>query len=119
MPVITPDYKAPRWVAGAHLQTIVPAKLSKRPQVDYRRERWETPDDDFIDLDWAEGENLSETTPVVLHFHGLEGSSQSHYALAFDGCGRPSWLARRRFAFSQLFGRTQPYDASLSRGRYR
>lgn len=92
MPVITPDYKAPRWVAGAHLQTIVPAKLSKRPQVDYRRERWETPDDDFIDLDWAEGENLSETTPVVLHFHGLEGSSQSHYALALmDAVVRRGW----------------------------
>ena len=53
MPVVTPDYKAPRWVAGAHLQTIVPAKVSKRPKVDYRRERWNTPDGDFVDVFWA------------------------------------------------------------------
>ena len=46
----------------------------------YRRERWETPDGDFIDLDW-----LDPTAPgssLVVLFHGLEGSSRSHYAVS-------------------------------------
>lgn len=41
-----------------------------------RRERCETPDGDFLDLDWLAG----GTGPLVLVLHGLEGSSASHYA---------------------------------------
>lgn len=50
-----------------------------RPPVAYRRERWETPDGDFIDLDWVDG---PPGGPLVAVFHGLEGSSRSHYAAA-------------------------------------
>lgn len=82
MPIIDSDYKAPRWAKGSHLQTILAAKLCPRPKVDYRRERWETPDDDFIDVDWTRDENLDPTTPIVVHFHGLEGCSKAHYAVA-------------------------------------
>jgi predicted alpha/beta-fold hydrolase len=87
-------YRAPRWLPTAHAQTIVPALFAQRPAVKYRRERWTTPDGDFIDLDWvsydAEGENgataaqtpLSPdpSAPLFVLFHGLEGSSDSHYA---------------------------------------
>lgn len=45
----------------------------------YRRERWTTPDDDFIDVDWLDG---PADAPLLVLFHGLEGSSGSHYALA-------------------------------------
>src|SRR5471032_1083215 len=45
-------YRAPRWLPTAHAQTIVPALFAQRPAVKYRRERWTTPDGDFIDLDW-------------------------------------------------------------------
>jgi predicted alpha/beta-fold hydrolase len=62
---------------NGHLQTIIPAKLLKTPKVCYRRERWITPDDDFIDLDYVDA---TETAPLVVLFHGLEGSSESHYA---------------------------------------
>lgn len=51
--------------------------LIKGPLPPYRRERWETPDGDFIDLDWIDGE---ANAPCVVLFHGLEGSSRSHYA---------------------------------------
>lgn len=47
----------------------------------YRRERWDTPDGDFVDLDWidpADGHALQ--VPTVILFHGLEGSSTSPYA---------------------------------------
>jgi len=65
---------------GAHLQTIVPARFMRLPPVAYRRERWETPDGDFIDVDFALPEPVAAVAPVLVMFHGLEGDSQSHYA---------------------------------------
>ncbi|CAM2141050.1 Alpha/beta fold hydrolase [Pararobbsia alpina] len=44
-------YLSPRWLPSGHLQTIVPAKLGRLPKVVFERERWDTPDGDFIDLD--------------------------------------------------------------------
>jgi predicted alpha/beta-fold hydrolase len=79
--VIESQYVAPRWLPGAHAQTIAAAKLVPRPRVAYRRERWDTPDGDFIDVDFAAPEPL-DGAPTVVLFHGLEGNSHSHYALA-------------------------------------
>ncbi len=47
----------------------------------YRRERWTTPDDDFLDLDFAfdPAADRGDRRPVVLVLHGLEGSSTSGY----------------------------------------
>ena len=89
-------YRAPLWsrwpeAMSGHIQTIWPALFSHTcagqtsPAVTYSRERWRTPDDDFIDLDWLKSgaaEDISRR-PLLIHFHGLEGSSQSHYARAF------------------------------------
>jgi predicted alpha/beta-fold hydrolase len=85
---------APWWLPGGHLQTVVSAKLSRRyaktaPR--WQRERWVTPDDDFIDVDWVatdnnaanDAPNDTANAPLLVLFHGLEGSSQSHYAQAF------------------------------------
>lgn len=82
IPRLTASYRAPGWLPGGHAQTIWPLLIkAKRPI--YRRERWETPDGDFIDLDWNDGPaNAPVHTPLVLLFHGLEGSSASHYAIA-------------------------------------
>lgn len=71
-------YTAPWWLPGGHLQTIV-AALARRPRVGWRRERWATPDGDFVDVDWTGG--LDAPRLLVL-FHGLEGGSASHYARA-------------------------------------
>ena len=38
MPIVKPDYTAPRWLPGAHLQTVVPARFFPRPEIHYRRE---------------------------------------------------------------------------------
>ncbi|MBV8666778.1 MAG: alpha/beta hydrolase [Burkholderiaceae bacterium] len=73
-------YIAPRWLPGGHLQTIYPAKCLRTPPIAYRRERWDTPDEDFIDVDFIDG---APGQPFVVMFHGLEGSSESHYARAF------------------------------------
>ena len=76
-------YRAPRWLVGGNAQTIWPALFSRRfsgAPPSFRRERWDTPDGDFIDVDW-QGEDTA--TPLLVLFHGLEGSSASHYAQAF------------------------------------
>jgi len=69
-------YRSPLWLPGCHLQTIWPL-LRKPPLPPYRRQRWETPDGDFIDLDWLPDRPRA---PLLVLFHGLEGSSRSHYA---------------------------------------
>lgn len=49
------DYRPPRWLRGAHAQTIYPALFRKVAGVAYRRERLTLPDGDFLDLDWSQG----------------------------------------------------------------
>ncbi|MES2536562.1 MAG: alpha/beta fold hydrolase [Pseudomonadota bacterium] len=73
------SYSAPRWLPGGHLQTIYPAKCIAKPRVAYRRERWSAPDGDFVDIDFVDG---APGQPLLVLFHGLEGSSDSHYARA-------------------------------------
>ena len=74
-------YAAPAWLPGGHAQTIFAAWRRPRP-VAFERERWDTPDGDFIDLDWAGPRDAARR--LVL-FHGLEGSSRSHYARSIVG----------------------------------
>lgn len=78
MPAEFPAYHAPKWLPGGHAQTIYPL-LIKPAALPLRRERWDTPDGDFIDLDWLD---TTGDAPLVVLFHGLEGSSASHYARA-------------------------------------
>jgi len=76
-------FRAPRWLPGGHLQTIWPALFSRRFDGTvplWRRERWNTPDGDFVDVDW---QGDAAAAPLLALFHGLEGSSSSHYAQAF------------------------------------
>ena len=76
-------YRAPGWLSGGHAQTIYPLLIRPDP-LPYHRDRWETPDGDFIDLDWnvvPPASNGADTRPLLVLFHGLEGSSVSHYAI--------------------------------------
>jgi hypothetical protein len=83
-PPLFQPYRAPVWLPGGHAQTIYPL-LIKPPRPAYRREHWETPDGDFLALDWCDG---PMGAPLVVLFHGLEGSSASHYATALMGAVR-------------------------------
>jgi hypothetical protein len=80
VPLIESSYRAPWWLPGGHAQTIVSALLWPQPEVRYARERWVAPDGDFIDVDLAQPVPESRTAPLVVLFHGLEGSSRSPYA---------------------------------------
>lgn len=101
-------YRAPWWLPGRHLQTVYPALVRRGAPPPYRRVRWELPDGDFVDVDYLDG---PPDAPLVVLFHGLEGSSRSHYAVAlmhalrrrgwrgavphFRGCsGEPNRLPR-------------------------
>jgi uncharacterized protein len=72
-------YRPPVWLPGGHAQTLA-AALAPRPQVQYRRELWPSPDGDRIAVDFARPEPPGADAPVLVLFHGLEGSSRSHYA---------------------------------------
>ena len=101
-------YRAPWWLPGGHLQTLYPALLLRRRFSAFKRERWELDDGDFVDVDKTAGE---PSAPLVVLFHGLEGSARGHYAgslmrqvvalgwrgavVHFRGCsGEPNRLAR-------------------------
>jgi len=70
------SYSSPGWLPGGHLQTIYPS-LRPPPPVPMTRERWSTPDGDFIDVDFAGDPRAAR---LLVLFHGLEGGSDSHYA---------------------------------------
>ena len=103
---VTP-FKPAWWCRNPHLQTLWPVFFRRWLRPEVRRERLELPDGDFVDLDWS----LNDSGPIVIIFHGLEGSSHSHYArgmldllprkgyrvvvMHFRGCsGEPNRLAR-------------------------
>jgi predicted alpha/beta-fold hydrolase len=104
MPLIDPsDYRPPRWLRGAHAQTIYPALFRKVAGVAYTRERLTLPDGDFLDLDWARpssqftvhssqqmqnqgSQPVNCELPTVncelaILSHGLEGDSTRQYIL--------------------------------------
>ena len=86
------SYRAPAWLPGGHAQTIWAARWSRRGSavpLGFARERWSTPDHDFIDVD------LRASTPGarwLVVFHGLEGSSASHYIQAFAAVAHAAGL---------------------------
>jgi predicted alpha/beta-fold hydrolase len=106
--LIKTSFRPAWWLNNGHLQTIYPAFLRQPSSpVPITRERLETPDHDFIDIDYC-GKGRQ---PIVILLHGLTGSSQSGYikslqrillkqgfrsvALNFRGCsGESNNLAR-------------------------
>jgi uncharacterized protein len=96
------SYRAPWWLPGGHAQTIWPALVSRHhsgltPR--YMRERWDTPDGDFIDVDIQHAANADARWLVM--FHGLEGSSHSQYA---EGFAREAAAAGLHFAVPHFRG---------------
>jgi uncharacterized protein len=69
------SYNRPAFLFSAHLETIYPALLRKVGGVVYDRERIQTPDDDFLDLDWLR----RGADSVVIISHGLEGNTNRAY----------------------------------------
>ncbi len=90
-----PYHPPPRWRSG-HAQTVYPSLFRRVDGVDYRRERLELDDGDFLDLDWAG----PRSGRVAILAHGLEGSSDRAYVrgmarhLTRRGWGVCAWNLR-------------------------
>ncbi len=125
-PLTPAPFAPPRWLANPHLQTLHSALLARAPRPAFRRERWDTPDGDFVDIDFVDG---PAGAAWVHLFHGLEGSSNSPYArMLMDRVQRRGWrgsvlhfrgcsgeLNRRARAYHS--GDTDEVDWSLRRMR--
>jgi len=97
MPLVdSSSYRPPRFLKSGHLQTIIPSLFRKVDGVAYTRERIETPDGDFLDLDWSRVN--AERAAIVAH--GLEGHSKRAYmkgmvkALNRNGWDAVAWNLR-------------------------
>ena len=78
MPLIKDNtYHPPWWLHSGHFQTIYASQLRFVRHVRYRRERIDTPDGDFLDIDWSE----TGSERLVILSHGLEGHTQRSYIL--------------------------------------
>jgi predicted alpha/beta-fold hydrolase len=89
------DYRAPWWLPGGNAQTLWAALVSRRHRGQaprWERKRWWTPDGDFIDVDHAVTASGVQS-PLLVLFHGLEGSSASQYAVAFADFAAEQGLA--------------------------
>ena len=114
MPVLTRSSYRPSFLfRNRHINTIFASKFRKVKDVWYSRERIETPDADFLDLDWC----VTGSKRVVIICHGLEGNSRRAYmkgmvraflkdgydavAMNYRGCsGEPNRLLRSYHAGS-------------------
>jgi predicted alpha/beta-fold hydrolase len=72
-------YRPAVWLPSPHGQTIAGRYLRRRRPPEFERVRVDTPDGDFLDLDFAVGPNSDG--PCVILFHGLEGSARRGYAI--------------------------------------
>lgn len=93
-------YSPAWWLPGPHARTIWGRFFRRTPPLPTRIERWETDDDDFLDLVRLDAPS---GRPHLVMLHGLEGAPRSHYArglflqavqrgwaadlLLFRGCG--------------------------------
>jgi len=73
------EFRPAWWLRGAHRQTVWRSLFDRGLSPPYRRERFETSDGDFVDLDWLDSGSRSGDRPLVIVLHGLEGSSRSPY----------------------------------------
>lgn len=72
------------YLRNAHIQTVLSTFMRHSGKVSFRRVRIDTPDGDFLDLDFAEVPNyswaqLGEAAPILLMLHGLDGTARNGY----------------------------------------
>ena len=105
------QFKPAWWARNPHVQTIFADVLTNRSKPVGHKERLELNDGDFVDLIWTKHLEATYDGPLLVLFHGLEGSIKSHYAyrllqslesqnwpgvmMHFRGCsGEPNRLSR-------------------------
>lgn len=120
----TQRFRPAWWLRGGHRQTLA-SVVRPMVRVAARRERLDTPDGDFIDLDW-----VGTDGPIVVVLPGLQGSVRSAHVrgllracakrgwrgvlLNYRGCGQPN-----RRAYSYHCGRTDDLHFLVDTLRHR
>lgn len=75
MPILKSKNYSPKFpFKNAHIHTIYPS-IFRKVDITFQRERINTPDEDFLDIDTVK----NGTDSAVILLHGLEGSSSSNY----------------------------------------
>ncbi|NLV43591.1 MAG: alpha/beta fold hydrolase [Candidatus Hydrogenedentes bacterium] len=102
------------WLRNRHAQTIYVGLVRKQlghigaPKM--RRERWDTPDGDFLDLIFLDGR---KDAPLVVLFHGMEGSHRSYYIP-----GYAKQFARLGWNFVVMFFRSCGFEMNRTSKLY-
>ncbi|HIF18214.1 MAG TPA: hydrolase [Cycloclasticus sp.] len=105
-----PDTFIPaKWMSNPHIQTLWPFIFRRPPDLVRRRERFNTPDNDFFDVDWYGNGQKG----IVILIHGLTGSSNSHYIL-----GLQQALEREGYTAAALNFRACSGEPNLKAGSY-
>lgn len=71
-----PEFRSPAWCLNGHWHTISRSFTGQTNQPDVQRIEIPTPDNDFLEIDYAAD---SQSNAVIVLFHGLEGSSDRYY----------------------------------------
>jgi len=74
---LPPAFRPARLATNPHVQTIAGKFMRRLPELPVRRERWDTPDGDFLDLDLIDATRPNAPWCIILH--GLEGHSERPY----------------------------------------
>lgn len=97
MPLLPPPrYRAPIWMPGGHLQTILPALWRKARHQTLEDERLELADGDYLDLEWQRG----GSERLAIFCHGMEANAGASYlqevagGLAEEGWDSLAWSYR-------------------------
>ena len=105
------NFQPAEYLSNPHIQTLFPTLFRRFKNVSFQQEELALPDGDFVDLVWNSKPLRTCHKPIVVVFHGLEGSVASPYAsgimqrlnadnwhavvMHFRGCsGRGNRLAR-------------------------
>lgn len=80
------QYEPSWWFRSGHLQSIYSSICAPRYFPNYHRQRIETSDGDFLDLDWSFASNNRDNHPsLVILSHGLEGNTSRNYITGMAG----------------------------------
>ncbi|MGK0475824.1 MAG: putative alpha/beta-fold hydrolase [Oleispira sp.] len=79
MPVIDCDYRPPCLLANGYVQSILPSLVRRVDCTHFQRERLNTDDGDFLDLDWSKASPSNMGKTLLIISHGLEGHSRRPY----------------------------------------
>ncbi|WP_426369650.1 hydrolase [Pseudocolwellia sp. HL-MZ7] len=87
------NFTPAKGLSNPHMQTMVAKWLTQKDLIPTVRETLELPDGDFVDLTWTETPEASDTKPIVVLLHGLQGCEYSHYVKSmFKAVVQKGWI---------------------------